>query len=65
MTNKYQRTDTEEKELNRLLRNQMQPQHITGIDNTEDVEKSYMRIIKIDYEQGFNDKEMIFEININ
>lgn len=65
MQNRYQRTDTEEKELNKLLKNQIRPDHITGIENDIDLDKPFMRVIKIDYEQGYNDKELVFEININ
>lgn len=62
---KLQRTDIEEKELRSLSKNQIRPGYITGIEIADNIEKSYMKVIKIDYEQGTKDKELIFEININ
>jgi hypothetical protein len=65
MTNKYQRTEIEERELQKLSQRRIQPANITDIQNIKDCEKSYMRVIVIDYEQGNKDKELVFEININ
>ena len=62
---KLQRTDIEEKELRSLSKNQIRTGFITGIEIADNIEKSYMKVIKIDYEQGSKDKELIFEININ
>lgn len=62
---KYQRTEIEETELKKLCKNRMQPEHITGKEIDIDFDRPYIRIVKIDYEQGNKDKELLFELNIN
>lgn len=61
----FQRTYTEEKELQNLCKRIIKPENITGLDIEKDIEKSYMRIAILNYEEGNKDREYIFEININ
>lgn len=62
---KLQRTDTEIQEIKKLLKNTMRPQFITGSDKERDIEKPFIEVINIQYEQGNKDKELLFQINLN